>query len=46
MADICFVLHWTLRDFDGMPLSDLIRWHEKALERWRQTIQLHGYKPL
>jgi hypothetical protein len=34
MADIAIVFHWTPRDMDGMELSELAGWREKARERW------------
>ena len=30
MADLATVFHWPLGDLVGLPLADLIDWHEHA----------------
>ena len=36
MADIAAVFHWPPSAFDDMSLSDLVRWRELAVTRWRR----------
>ena len=33
MADLAAVFHWTPADMDGMTLTELMAWRERARER-------------
>jgi hypothetical protein len=33
MADIATVFHWSPRDMEPMPLSELAEWRERARQR-------------
>lgn len=33
MADLAMAFHWAPREMDGMSLSDLMAWRERARQR-------------
>ncbi|MDI1224998.1 GpE family phage tail protein [Acinetobacter sp.] len=33
MANIAVVFHWSPQAYEGMALSELMEWHQKAIER-------------
>lgn len=33
MADIACIFHWSPAAMDPMPIEELGRWHERAIER-------------
>nr|WP_216078152.1 GpE family phage tail protein [Acinetobacter lwoffii] len=33
MADIAVVFNWTPQTYDEMSLTELMQWHQKAIER-------------
>lgn len=33
MADLAVVFHWTPAAMDGMPVSELMEWRERAAKR-------------
>ncbi|MCQ4242487.1 GpE family phage tail protein [Stutzerimonas stutzeri] len=39
MADIALVFHWSPEQMNAMPLTELMDWRERAIDRWERT---HG----
>lgn len=35
MADVATVFHWSPAAMDPMPLPELMRWHARALDRFK-----------
>lgn len=40
IATIAFIFHWPLSELDRMPLEEVARWHDLAVERWN-----HAHRP-
>lgn len=36
MADVAAVFHWTPADMDQMPVTEILRWRDLAVERWNR----------
>lgn len=35
MADVATVFHWSPAAMDPMPVAELMRWHARALDRFK-----------